>query len=405
MANEVKEVKAEDVARGVKVVKAVKGVKRTTEARKSKSEAKQPNAGSQESENTAESSEEKESYFDLHPKYYFRVTKDVKDFEYNVTLNPDRNDFPIGLTNLYLESDSTLNVLRQLMRSMNVDSICKEKTKNTDDKHQSQDNAQKAKGNKETAGEQNKEETNSHADEPEVDKDANDTEKDSTVKPKKKVPEGQSKLTRQEKKLCEKQIRFKKYYDELFDCTQVGLQGKHPQPDLAKKAIDKLKEEVLITEGGRIKNMHMFKLGCWALGFIAVSATLGFLSKYGVLASPFWQDIEPYLMVWMGAMAGAWLSFGVRKMDLKFENLAIIEADRMSAPIRLLFVGLASWVLVLFLGSGIVEFSVGNIDFSHVLKSTTMQLAVGAVAGLLERMLAVGLAAKTRSATTLEVSE
>ena len=45
-----------------------------------------------------------------------------------------------------------------------------------------------------------------------------------------------------------------KYFNKLLSLAQAGLVGETAQPRLASKSLDKLKDEMILIEGRRIKN-------------------------------------------------------------------------------------------------------------------------------------------------------
>ena len=62
----------------------------------------------------------------------------------------------------------------------------------------------------------------------------------------------------------------KKYFDKLLSLSQVGLVANPAQTETAEFALMKLKDEIVLVEGKRIKNHYMKYLGIDAL--IIVSA-------------------------------------------------------------------------------------------------------------------------------------
>lgn len=56
-----------------------------------------------------------------------------------------------------------------------------------------------------------------------------------------------------------------KYFNKLLSLSQVGLVGEFPQTLLSLKSLEKLKEEIVLVEGQRIKNIYMRDLGITAL--------------------------------------------------------------------------------------------------------------------------------------------
>ena len=52
----------------------------------------------------------------------------------------------------------------------------------------------------------------------------------------------------------------KKYFEKLLTLAQAGLVGETAQPQLALSTLCKLKDEIILIEGKRIKNEYMKKL-------------------------------------------------------------------------------------------------------------------------------------------------
>ena len=57
----------------------------------------------------------------------------------------------------------------------------------------------------------------------------------------------------------------KKYFDKLLSLSQVGLVANPAQTETAEFALMKLKDEIVLVEGKRIKNHYMKYLGIDAL--------------------------------------------------------------------------------------------------------------------------------------------
>lgn len=185
-----------------------------------------------------------------------------------------------------------------------------------------------------------------------------------------------------------------KYILELLLIAQVGLMGEGSQPKLATKSITKLKEEIMIREAGKIKNHHFAQLGIKALivGSVCVVLALIFLALSKDVTEPLGffsgNKVYAYLFIFAGSMAGTWVSFGVRKKTITFNELAVIEADRLNSTTRLFFIGVVSVIFVLFINSSIITFSIGDISSAQIMEKIELQLLVGVIAGLLGTQLA-----------------
>ena len=62
----------------------------------------------------------------------------------------------------------------------------------------------------------------------------------------------------------------KKYFDKLLSLSQVGLVANPAQTETAEFALMKLKDEIVLVEGKRIKNHYMKYLGMQTLHGIAL---------------------------------------------------------------------------------------------------------------------------------------
>lgn len=186
-----------------------------------------------------------------------------------------------------------------------------------------------------------------------------------------------------------------KYFEKLLSLAQVGLVGETAQTELALKSLEKLKEEMLLIEGQRIKNYYMKKLGIGALiiGGIPTCIYLAIIRLFS------WMNIfNMYIMVWIGSMIGTWISFGARKFTISFEQLSILEEDMMSRYIRLIYVAICSIVFLLFLNSHIINIDIGKVSTSNINDSWQLQIIIGIICGLVESKLGINIYKK---ATTI----
>lgn len=185
-----------------------------------------------------------------------------------------------------------------------------------------------------------------------------------------------------------------KYFNKLLSLSQVGLVPEEgAQPQMAKVSLEKLKSEMLTVEGKRIKNHYMKRLGITAtlLAIIVaiISVALYHFTKLGV-----------FLMItytWLGAMAGAWVSYGARKFQLEFEDMSIIEKDMLEPIIRLIYIGVCSLIFELFLSCGIATINIGSITTVNLKSDIQLQLLVGVICGLIESKIGIDIYKKANS--------
>ncbi|MCR6515312.1 hypothetical protein M4I33_10575 [Clostridium sp. LY3-2] len=182
------------------------------------------------------------------------------------------------------------------------------------------------------------------------------------------------------------------YFEKLLSNTQVGLVGENAQPEIALKGLKKLKVEMVASESGRIKNYYMMKLGMIALSLICLSGFIVF-----IINNMHIFYLNKYFFVFQGAMVGAWISFGARKVELKFEELSKIEVDLLNPLLRLIFIGICSIVLYLFFSCGIISFKVGSFTSEILPNSIEAQYLLGTLCGLIEYKIAVNIYNKADS--------
>ena len=178
-----------------------------------------------------------------------------------------------------------------------------------------------------------------------------------------------------------------KYFNKLLSLAQAGLVGKDAQPELTLKSLAKLKGEIILIEGQRIKNDYMKDLGTKAAILFGIAAVLYCGSKCLEITQPF----SMYLLIVMGSFVGTWVSFGARKFSISFELLSLVEEDMMSPWIRLLYIGVCSVILALFLNTQLVKLSIGAISTSSLQDYTELQLSLGILCGLIESKIGINL--------------
>lgn len=60
-----------------------------------------------------------------------------------------------------------------------------------------------------------------------------------------------------------------------------------------------------------------------------------------------WIGCISVLCIIIGALTGTWVSFGARKFEIEFEDLASLEKDKMTPVIRLIYIAVASLIFAL----------------------------------------------------------
>lgn len=178
-----------------------------------------------------------------------------------------------------------------------------------------------------------------------------------------------------------------KYFNKLLTLAQAGLVGETAQPELALKSLVKLKDEMVLVEGQRIKNDYMVRLGQNALIFCVIAFIAYIVFQSFSLTRPF----AMYLLTFIGALIGTWISFGARKFSIRFEQLSLLEDDMMKPCIRLLYIGICAIVFVLFLNTQLINISIGGISTAIISENIEIQVSIGVLCGLVESKIGINV--------------
>lgn len=175
--------------------------------------------------------------------------------------------------------------------------------------------------------------------------------------------------------------RFEEYYDSLFSLAKLGLEGSDARPQIALRALQTLQDEILTRDGTRIKNSYMKTLGITAF-------LLGIGPLCFVLIISFKNILIPKMLIlWVGCMVGTWLSFGMRRTSLKFEDLQVIQEDKLGPGIRLVFSGVLTLVFGLMLYKEILEIKMGVFSTKMISSDSIVALLIGVFSGISEKAL------------------
>lgn len=179
----------------------------------------------------------------------------------------------------------------------------------------------------------------------------------------------------------------KKYFDKLLSLSRVGLVPDPAQTKASNLALEKLQEEIVLVEGRRIKNSYMKTLGINAV-ILAILVSIVAGAAYLFTKLPW---IGSVWAVAIGALAGTWVSFGARKFEICFEDLASLERDKMNPWIRLVYICVASLIFMLFMNTGLIEVKIGDIDTASALVNMKSALVIGLMCGLVESKIGVNV--------------
>lgn len=186
---------------------------------------------------------------------------------------------------------------------------------------------------------------------------------------------------------------LEEYTIKLCGIGRVGLVGSHV--GLAQESLNQFKEEVVVREGGRVKNAYVRVLGFWS-----AALSLAFLGAWiGVQHSASaWLIMHgSFLLAAMGAAIGTWISFSVRRVQLTFHELLLLEEHSLDPPLRVIFVVGLTMVACLLFWTGALNIAIGSLNTEpHTfINAGSTALLIGLLAGLSERGLATAISGRS----------
>ena len=195
------------------------------------------------------------------------------------------------------------------------------------------------------------------------------------------------------------------YMRQLLGIAQVGLLAVDSSLILfARDDLSRLRKLFTIREAGKVKNDYLNRL--WKVSaFVATIFAASYMLCVAHETHLNWlnPDLERiffntrnFHLLAVGTSIGTWLSFSLRRSELTFDDLAVLEPDRLYPATRVVFmVGLALFVGLL-LSSGAVVAGVGSVTgFDALHKHGSWSLLIGLLAGVGER--SIGTAVRRRS--------
>jgi hypothetical protein len=184
-----------------------------------------------------------------------------------------------------------------------------------------------------------------------------------------------------------------RYLRKLADIAVLGLEG--PHTTLAKLALNELRSEFTAQQAGRIKNIYVRSLGA-----AATAAAIPLLLLYAFIAkevgSGWWYDHRAFLIAAAGAAIGTWLSFSIRRVNLSFSDLGILEEDRLDPSVRIIFVIALTLTACLLFWTGVMNIEIGNLrtNAAEFMQRGSIAMLLGVFFGISERALATAISGR-----------
>ena len=193
---------------------------------------------------------------------------------------------------------------------------------------------------------------------------------------------------------------FANYFDQLLKLSQVGLVGDNCQPQLAKRALEQIKTEITNRESGKIKNKYLTELGLKGLIFGLPALLLGIILNYLACKKIEFdclncKEVANLLILWSGTMVGVWLSFAITRTVIGFNDLTIIEKDRLEPALRLVFTGILAIIFGLLFIKKAIVINLGDLSSNDIIADPVTAFLIGTVLGINEKIIGSTLTKKT----------
>lgn len=206
---------------------------------------------------------------------------------------------------------------------------------------------------------------------------------------------------------------FDAEFTRLLKLAHATFSGDSAQVGPGYANLKAYQEELVRQEAPAIKNAYLKELAFSALlasimilivsaliryglyygelhGYVETATTRDGTTNNSVLRSLQWnREYSPFHfgVLLASTMWGIWLSFVVRNMEFRFEQLQHVEADLMKPWSRLLAFGLLALILALFFQMGIVVVSIGGVSTSQISDNLLVAVFVGLGLGFTDKAL------------------
>lgn len=180
--------------------------------------------------------------------------------------------------------------------------------------------------------------------------------------------------------------------EHLLSLTGIARVGSSPTfSQLANMHLKQLKDEIVFRRGYEMKFSYLKWLGVWAILIISLCGLAYYLIMSLQLLSENTNgqvySIHALIMI-MGSCVGAWLSFAIRKKEIAFEDLRLLNEDVKNPLMLLLIVILISLCFYLMFITNFLNVKVGNIfdtsKFIDTSENKRVALLIGIFFGLSE---------------------
>jgi hypothetical protein len=185
---------------------------------------------------------------------------------------------------------------------------------------------------------------------------------------------------------------FNSYYSRVYSLADLAFNSTKDQSVLAQKSLDKLKNEIVVAIGPRIRSQFLFDFCKHAsIPFIMSILVVFFGDKLLALANGVGIAEGTYFLgklglVAIGALVGGWLSIATATRTIAFNDIIPIINNRMGILARVLFIMTFGVSFAVIMISGVLKINLGGLDSTQITNNSAIALSFGLIIGFAEKI-------------------
>lgn len=193
---------------------------------------------------------------------------------------------------------------------------------------------------------------------------------------------------------------FREFRDRLVQVAQVGLAANNVKTRTAAKALEQIRQGIILRKGVAIKLRYLLQLAIWSLYGILAGLILIVLSGTGTIPA----TLAGYGWVLIGAMVGAWMSVASTRRALAFHEIAEYLSSTREPIVRLLFVGFLAMTLALMITYGVITLDMGKASLADFHDKRGVAVLIGLIAGIGEKAVSLRIIERVQKTVTTGTS-
>lgn len=193
-----------------------------------------------------------------------------------------------------------------------------------------------------------------------------------------------------------------KWLERLEGIVRVGSISTYSL--LASTQLEKLKEDLVISNGNELKFNYLKESGKYVLILMGISFLLMLLEmkcKVIPLVNPIY--FVNYLFVIIGTAIGSWLTFAITKREVSFDDLRVLIKTKKLPLLRLVVITLIATAFYFMFITDFINIKVGeNFDTASLTNESAKNVAflIGVFLGMSENSIGAKLTTKASSFIT-----